>query len=138
MRFMARGESMRPFILNRDIVEVGPVVPEKLNRGDVVLCQLDDGRPIVHRVVQKAADNYLILGDALPYPDGHIPHAQVIGRVDTVIRHNKQIKMNTPWMKTLVGLWLMLIPLRGLLRRGIGRLRRDLRPGKSAKSSDNA
>lgn len=136
MRFKARGNSMRPFILDGDLVEVQPIETHKPNRGDVVLCRLHDGRLVVHRVIQVAQDYVLIQGDALPYPDGRIPYTQVLGKVDTVFRRNKQIQMNTPWKKFLVGFWLVLTPLRSILLRGIHRLRRGLPPRKIIETSD--
>lgn len=138
IRFRAHGESMRPFILDGDIVEVQPIEMVKPNRGDVVLCRLGDGRLVVHRVVQVAPDNVLIQGDALPYPDGRIPYTHVLGRVSTIFRQNDQVQMNTPSMKILVSLWLVITPFRRFFLRGIHRLRRGSHPKKIIKTNDEA
>jgi signal peptidase I len=138
MRFMARGESMRPFIQDGDIVEVQPIELEKLERGDVVLCKLNDDRLVVHRVIQVAPDDVLIQGDALPYPDGRFPYSQVLGRVEMIFRQKKPIQMNMLWMKFLVNVWLVLASIRSVLLRVIHRLDRELHMKKIIKRSDES
>ena len=121
--FQARGESMRPFILSGDRVEVQPLHHIPLNRGTVVLCRLNDSRLVVHRVTQATLNSLLIQGDAMPYPDGYIPHKNVLGVVSNIYRKGKLIKFDSFWIKFLAGLWLQLTPIRQIGFRIIQKIR---------------
>jgi len=78
IRFIARGQSMWPFILDGDSVTVAP-----LNRlphvGDVVFMPNREFGQL-HRVVSTSDDGLLCLrGDALPKSDGWFPPARLLG-----------------------------------------------------------
>ena len=52
VRFRVQGESMRPNLLDGDLVTVAPVAPGELRPGDVALIQNADGL-LIHRVVES-------------------------------------------------------------------------------------
>jgi hypothetical protein len=124
LRFQARGKSMRPFIQDGDLVEVQPVPSATIQRGDVLFCRLADGRLVIHRVVQVKPGALRLQGDALLFSDGNIPAENVLGRVDSLTRQGKSIRLNSPWMKLLSCFLLFTAPFRAVLARLTRRINR--------------
>ena len=90
-RFKAKGISMHPFIRNGDVITISPLsgIPRY---GDVVAFTRPKGYSlVVHRVVAKKDDSFLIRGDNIPYSDGLIPEANILGCVTRVERDGKQV-----------------------------------------------
>jgi hypothetical protein len=107
---------MRPFILDNDLVEIHPISPDLLKRGDIILCRLDSGRMVLHRIVRGDRASWVIQGDALPQPDGRVSLHQIVGRASMIYRGGNQISLETPLAPLSVFLWRQLIPLRRQLR----------------------
>lgn len=131
LRFKVRGGSMRPFIKDEDIVEVQKVPLDNLTRGDVVLCRLIYGRLVVHRVIRANQEHIWIQGDALLYPDGSIPRANVLGRIVALTRNGKHFDLSDSKTTLLVSGWLALAPARRFLTRLLLRFRRGIYESKS-------
>ena len=112
LRFRARGDSMRPFIRNDDMIELEQAQPGRLRFGDVVLCRLGNGRLVVHRITRLKDGAARVQGDARAMPDGWVPLAQVLGRVTAVERGGRHFRLDSPWEAAAGGLWLALAPLR--------------------------
>ena len=91
-RFMAKGGSMWPFIKNGDVITINPLSGGPLGVGDVAifLC-LDTGKAMVHRVVGKQGDSFLMKGDNSPSPDGLIPKKDILGRISKVERNGADV-----------------------------------------------
>ena len=56
LRFQAQGRSMLPTIQDGDVLQVAPVQPQQLRRGDIVLVDLQQGgagKLRAHRLVSK-------------------------------------------------------------------------------------
>ena len=117
VRFRAPGNSMRPAILDGDVLVVAPIKPAAIARGDIILYRADE-HIIAHRVIdiksaggrisqppnaacrssddragRKCAspmhDAYILRGDA-SYSNGEPVYAdQVLGRVISVTRNNR-------------------------------------------------
>jgi len=120
LRFRARGVSMRPFLWDGDLLEVHTVLPGSLRRGDIVLCRLDNGSLLTHRIIKKIGvmDQWklLIQGDALFHPDGWITPKQVLGRVANVIHKGHVFCVDLPLIIILVWLYMGLAPIRRRLQ----------------------
>ncbi len=74
-------ESMEPVLHRGDLVFV--VAPKDLRVNDVVIYQ-KEGTPftIIHRIIEKRDDGYIIKGDNNPVPDrGTIKPSQINGKV---------------------------------------------------------
>ncbi len=125
LRFKARGGSMRPFIRDGDLVEIQRVASGALQRGDVVLCRLENGRLVVHRVIRTGPQDVLIQGDAFSRPDGRVAYSDVLGQVVVIWRQGKALRLNGFWMKIFVSAWLLLAPLRGIAIRAIAWWRKN-------------
>lgn len=105
LRFTAHGSSMIPLVRDGDILLIDPVDPNFLHAGDVVLCQLEPGRVVVHRVisVKRTRDglDVLIQGDHSSKPDGKINQNQVYGKLVSIDRDGERIAMETPAMRIM-------------------------------------
>jgi signal peptidase I len=93
VRFKARGISMRPWILDGDLLEVRSVLPQTLHVGDVVLFNPAKNYLLVHRILkvtQKNAKRYFFIqGDAVREADGWIPEDLILGKVVLFERNGK-------------------------------------------------
>ena len=125
VRFRARGESMRPFLYDGDVLTIHPVPPAAVRRGDVVFYPGDNDRPNAHRVLGLcAADGetfLLIRGDARDAGWERIPLRAVEGRVTHAERGGRQFRVDTLWTRAFALAWLRarprVRPLRAWLRR---------------------
>jgi signal peptidase len=119
LRFEANGNSMRPFIYNGQIVEIEPVEPGKLKRGDIVLCRLEKDWLVLHRIVRMQAvagkKKLVIQGDAMPLPDGAIAPEQVLGRVAAVYRGEDRLGVDRHFISFLAVIWMEFAPVRPFL-----------------------
>lgn len=94
-RFRAHGKSMTPIIRDGDIITVFPFLSDPPEVGDVVaFVKPETGNLVVHRVVAKGNDHFLIWGDNITRKsDGRVPEDQLIGRVIRVERNGRQVKL---------------------------------------------
>lgn len=117
--FKAYGSSMYPFICNGDTLTIQPVDIVRLKTGDVVLFTSHDGRIKVHRIIRKNIQRegvkFIMRGDSTLYSDGWILPEQILGKVDTVIRNRKDIRLDSRFLKLLTNLWMKSYPLGALL-----------------------
>jgi signal peptidase len=114
LRFRATGESMQPFILNHDVLEVAPVVGKEIKSGDVLLVETNDGRIIAHRVVKLGRDGknsiYLIRADNSPFPDGWFRNETILGRVELVQRGDLRIGLTSFQQRLKAHIWVTVAP----------------------------
>ncbi len=89
--FRAKGSSMAPFIKDGDLLTISPVTFHKL-LGKIVVC-LDDSQKsvMVHRVIGKTKNGYLLKGDNLNFDDGPRSGKTIKGVVESIERKNKKI-----------------------------------------------
>ena len=113
LRFRARGESMNPFIRNGDILEVQPVSGDNYRRGDVLLCKLESQRIVAHRVIsiqgEKGRRSLVMKGDSAPCKDGITNYEQVLGRVVSVERGGKEIRIDSTKQRLSALVWNYLV-----------------------------
>ncbi len=74
-------ESMEPVLHRGDLVFV--IKPNDLEVGDIVIYQKQGSQfTIIHRIIEKKEDGYIIKGDNNPSPDaGIVKHQQINGKV---------------------------------------------------------
>lgn len=83
------GCSMRPMLHeHRDSVTLVPA-GDRLRKGDVALFQRDNGRYVLHRVIQVQQDQYQFCGDNQKELEP-VEHRQVIAVMDSFTRKGKQ------------------------------------------------
>ena len=120
-RFRAKGFSMSPFIKDRDIITVYPLNGIKPGMGEIVaFVHPYSNRLVVHRIVGKRENRYLIKGDNLPGADALVPERNILGRVQKVERDGSEVILGLGTERFLIVFF--------SLRRFFPRLRRLLRP----------
>lgn len=94
-RFCARGWSMTPFIRDGDVITIEPLTGTIPRIGDVVaFTRGEDGKLVVHRVVDRNRVALRIQGDSTPgCPDGIVPFEDVLGRVKDILRNGKKVSL---------------------------------------------
>jgi signal peptidase I len=118
VRFTVTGDSMRPRLLGGDTVLLRKVSPDRLRRGDLLLCRhagATGDRLLLHRVVaihrRGRAARFQTQGDALATPDAPVTGDQVLGRVCAVAGTApgaEPLSLDTPAQRgraLLVALW---------------------------------
>jgi SOS-response transcriptional repressor LexA len=112
-RFEAPGFSMSPFIQDGDLITVAPLSGASPGRGDVVaFLRPGSGKLIVHRVVGKRGNAFLIRGDNAEESDDLVPAENVLGRVTKVERNGRRVRLGLGPERYLIAF----LTRRGLLR----------------------
>jgi uncharacterized repeat protein (TIGR01451 family) len=100
VRFRADGRSMRPNVLDGDVVVVAPISAGKPQRGDIALTRGDGGFSL-HRVIgwDAATGSIVTRGDAGQQNDA--PGAKLLGTVIAIERDGKTVSLTTPGTSVL-------------------------------------
>ena len=89
-RIRVHGQSMRPFIRDRDTIVIARTPAAELRRGDIVGIVTPNGRLLIHRLTrarrQRDGLRLITRGDARGEPDPPAGHQQVVGRVVEIER----------------------------------------------------
>jgi signal peptidase I len=94
-RFQAAGFSMTPFIRNGDVITIAPGA-FRVRFGDVVAFDLPpSGKLVVHRIVGRSRDGFIIKGDNSPSFDVGVPGSRILGRVARVERRGKRVRLGS-------------------------------------------
>ena len=125
VRFSPRGISMLPMIREGiDSVELSPI-PAKLKRFDLPLYRREDGKYILHRIVE-AGQTYTCIGDNQFVFERCVKHEQMIGLVTSFFRGERKISVKSPIYWFYCRFWHYSRPIRHFWRRGIGWMRRHI------------
>lgn len=121
IRFRTEGPCMSPFIKDRDLVTVSPLRGASPGIGDVAaFVHRGTEKVLIHRVVGKTADSYLMKGDNAPEEAVLVPGADIPGRVTQVEREGKKIFLGLGPERVLIAFLSrrgLLLPLVRLVRR---------------------
>ena len=123
VKFSPRGISMLPMLRQGiDSVVLSPV-PEKLEKYDLPLYRRDDGKYILHRIVE-VGQTYTCIGDnQFDYETG-VRHDQMIAVVTAFTRGQKLHSVNEVSYQIYCRFWHYSRGIRHFWRRGIGWLKR--------------
>jgi signal peptidase I len=125
-RFRAGGSSMAPFIKDGDVVTLSPLRERRLRPGDpVAFCSNETGMLIVHRIVRKRPEGFLVRGDNAAHPDGTVPAADILGWVTRIERRGRKVRLGRSPERRAVAFLSRI----GILRPLVFRARRLLRRG---------
>lgn len=112
--FKAKGNSMLPFIRGGEdsvvIAKAADVVP-----GDILLCEVADGRYVLHRLIFKDGDRLLLMGDGNIKGTEACRMPDVVGRAECILRAGKTIRCNSRRHRFGALVWRRLLPLRRYL-----------------------
>ncbi|HEX8092112.1 MAG TPA: signal peptidase I [Blastocatellia bacterium] len=92
VRFRPKGGSMHPTIKDGEAVNIEPVEPADVRRGDIILYKSGISRGVIaHRVLgvnksEGKVTSFVLRGDASRTSDPPVEPAQVLGRVVSVER----------------------------------------------------
>jgi signal peptidase I len=114
LRFQARGYSMSPFIKHGDIITVAPL-KNSIKTGDVVAFIGNGKKLIVHRIIGKIKNSFVIKGDNLSEADGVIPENNILGYVRKVERDGTNISLGLGNEQFLIALFSRLKILKYLI-----------------------
>ena len=126
VRFSPRGVSMLPMLRQELDSVVLSAVPEKLQKYELPLYQRDDGKYILHRIVE-AGETYTCIGDNQFVAETGIRHDQMIALVTGFYRGETYHSVEEPGYRLYCRFWHYSRPVRHFWRRGIGWLRRKIR-----------
>lgn len=126
IRFSPRGISMLPMLRQGiDSVILSPA-PETLKKYDLPLYRRDNGKYVLHRIVDAGA-TYTCVGDNQFQLESGIRRDQILALVTGFYRGGTQHSVNEPAYRIYCRFWHYSRPLRHFWRRGIGFLRRKFK-----------
>lgn len=126
VRFSPRGVSMMPMLRQgTDSVVLSPA-PEVLKKYDLPLYQREDGKYILHRIVDAGA-TYTCVGDNQFQLEHGVRRDQILALVTGFYRGETLHSVNEPAYRLYCRLWYYSRPLRRFWRRGLGFLRRKFK-----------
>lgn len=128
LRIMPQGYSMYPLLYpGRDEVILRAADPEELKRGDVVLYRREGSILVLHRIWQRRADGFYMVGDNQTAVEGPVPEEQLRGVMTGFIRKGRTVSVKNPVYRVLSGSWLLLRPFRRCIAVPVAKLRRRRR-----------
>lgn len=126
VKFRPRGISMLPMLRQEiDSIVLSPL-PEKLKKYDIPLYQRDNGKYVLHRVVE-VGDTYTCIGDNQYTYEYGIRYDQMIGVVSAFTRGDKEYTVKEPGYQLYCRVWHYSRPIRYFFFRIIRKLKRILK-----------
>jgi len=94
IRFKASGHSMKPFILDGDLLSIAPKSRKKPTTGRVAAFIKPGNKSLlVHRIIDRKSSALLLKGDnSHQKMDGWVQISQVLGCVTAIERNERQIR----------------------------------------------
>ncbi len=117
------GTSMLPLLVwGRDTVTIKKC--ENANRGDIIFYRRDDGHFVLHRVVDKNDNGYVICGDNQVVKEYGICDNHIIAVVTDITRKGKTFSVNKLSYKIYSKLWTAILPFRNVILVPIRKVKR--------------
>lgn len=124
-----KGNSMLPFIYGgRDNVRF--MKSEQYHVRDIVLAEVGNGVYVVHRILSIAGDRVTLMGDGNIYGKEQCRLCDIAGRVERIIRDDREINPYSSRYRQMDKWWRRLLPVRRWL---LAILRRTILRGKVQK-----
>lgn len=125
VKFSPRGISMLPMLRQGvDSVVLSPL-PEKLRKYDLPLYRRDDGKYILHRIVE-AGETCTCIGDNQFISEPGVRYDQMIALVTAFTRGEKEYSVQDVRYRLYCRVWHYSRGIRHFWRRGFGWLRRNI------------
>lgn len=110
----ATGWSMLPLIWDdRDTITLGPLSPDSIRVGRIVLAQLGTGRYVVHRISKIRGSRVVLRGDGNPYQEEYVHHDKVLAELVGIRREGKDLGRKDLLWRLCTTFW----PSHGFVRR---------------------
>ena len=111
------GSSMMPLLKpQRDIVWLEKCDVGQIKKGDILLFERENGKPVLHRVIKIRNDVLIMNGDALSWAE-QIEKTQVIACVKNFERNKKMFTCDSKRVKLWNALWSVTRPVRTVIRK---------------------
>ncbi len=127
VRMTVTGKSMQPFIRGGDAVVLESTRENPVRVGDVVLARCTDGDFVLHRVIRVGVGGCLLSGDAQRATQGPLSQENIIARIRTIIRGQKEIRIDQGFPRSASRLWVLARPLGPIALACAGHFRRAFR-----------
>ena len=102
-RFRVAGISMHPYIKDGDVVTIEKTQGKILRIGDVVAAiHPQNGRLMIHRIIKKTSDGYLVNGDNIPNSDVIVQSDKILGIVSSISRDGVPVLFGLGHEKILI------------------------------------
>lgn len=105
------GTSMLPLLVQgRDSVILAPADEVKI--GDIIFYKRDDGHFVLHRIIDKDENGYILCGDNQWIKEYGIADRHIIGVVVEIILDGKVVKVDSEKYLKYCKRWQQLMPIR--------------------------
>ncbi|MBQ8309697.1 MAG: hypothetical protein IJX80_01630 [Clostridia bacterium] len=106
------GTSMRPMLRNRrDRIVLVPVGKERLKKWDLPMYLREDGKYVLHRIIDVKDDHYVIRGDNT-YMKEYVKDEQILGYVTEFYRGNRHVSTDEKRYRRYAAFWHAIYPVR--------------------------
>lgn len=108
------GTSMNPLLYwGRDTVELTKC--ENPQKYDIIFYRRDDGHFVLHRIVGKNENGFILCGDNQIKKEYGITENHIIAVVKSITRKDKTFSVDKASYMLYVKLWTLILPLRNLI-----------------------
>ena len=105
------GTSMLPLLVwGRDSVEL--IKCDNPQKYDIIFYRRDNGQFVLHRIVDKEKNGYVLCGDNQWNKEYNIQDHHIIGVVKSITRNGKIFSVDKTVYKIYVKIWTCILPLR--------------------------
>ena len=105
------GTSMLPLLVQgRDTVLIKKA--DTVKKGDIIFYRRDDGHFVLHRIVGKDANGYILCGDNQWKKEYGICNRHIIAVVKSINRNGKEINADNFGYRLYSKLWMLVLPIR--------------------------
>ena len=118
------GSSMSPFLCHERDRVFFKAPDRPLRVGDMVFFQRRSGQYVLHRICRIKDGSYYIVGDAQTAIEGPVAREQIFALVTKVQRKGLMLAPGDLWWEFFARVWVRLIPLRPVLTRIYGLIRK--------------
>ncbi len=110
------GTSMLPLLKQgKSLVWLTTIGEKRLEKGDVVLYKKNDGTLVLHRIIGKEKDTYLLLGDHRYNNPEYVKGQEIIAVAEKFWVNGKFIKRTALWYRIYLKIWTGNLKLRRIL-----------------------
>ena len=117
------GDSMEPLLFNRSTRVVIVRADRELKENELPMYKRPTGQFVMHRIIKVDAEHYYTRGDNRIGLE-QVPKQWVQGVVTEIYRKDKHFSVDNAWYCAYVQLWNLLYPIRWVVYKLRGRIKR--------------
>jgi signal peptidase len=119
------GDSMKPFLKDRQTTAyIVKADGESMSKYDIALYKRDDGTYVLHRIVGKAKDGYIMCGDNRYAKERGIKSGMILGKAKGYYDGDAYVDLESPKVRIFARFWYFVFPVRSIYLRVKFRLHR--------------